>query len=438
MYYRWQSYWDHFHRRFILCQFAKSVYVLQMTKLLGPFPSKIYLMSVCKVCVCITDDKVTGTISIEDLSYVSLQSLCMYYRWQSYWDHFHRRFILCQFAKSVYVLQMTKLLGPFPSKIYLMSVCKVCVCITDDKVTGTISIEDLSYVSFQSLCMYYRWQSYWDHFHRRFILCQFSKSVYVLQMTKLLGPFPSKIYLMSVCKVCVCITDDKVTGTISIEDLSYVSLQSLCMYYRWQSYWDHCHRRFILCQFAKSVYVLQMTKLLGPFPSKIYLMSVCKVCVCITDDKVTGTIAIEDLSYVSLQSLCMYYRWQSYWDHFHRRFILCQFSKSVYVLQMTKLLGPFPSKLYQRGKFFTSLKMYTDDVPQKNGKVVLTAAAQIAYPNKFTTFPTKLIKYLHNLIEIYMYIGYRLGQRQRQTPVGYWNCGHAERHSAFNTTSKWI
>ena len=45
------------------------------------------------------------------------------------------------------------------------------------------------------------------------------------------------------------------------------------------------------------------------------------------------------------------------------------------------------------------------------------AAAQIAYPNKFTTFLTKLIKYLHNLIEIYMYIGYRLGQRQRQTPV---------------------
>ena len=34
----------------------------------------------------------------------------------------------------------------------------------------------------------------------------------------------------------------------------------------------------------------------------------------------------------------------------------------------------------------------------------LTAAAQIAYPNKFTTFPTKLIKYLHNLIEIYMYM----------------------------------
>ena len=29
-----------------------------------------------------------------------------------------------------------------------------------------------------------------------------------------------------------------------------------------------------------------------------------------------------------------------------------------------------------------------------------TAAAQIAYPNKFTTFPKKLIKYLHNLIEI--------------------------------------
>ena len=65
-----------------------------------------------------------------------------------------------------------------------------------------------------------------------------------------------------------------------------------------------------------------------------------------------------------------------------------------------------------------------------------TAAALIAYPNKFPTFLTKLIKYLHNLIEIYMYIGDRLGQRQRQTPVGYWNCGHAERHSVFNTTSK--
>ena len=48
---------------------------------------------------------------------------------------------------------------------------------------------------------------------------------------------------------------------------------------------------------------------------------------------------------------------------------------------------------------------------------IITAAAQIAYPNKFPTFPTKLIKYLLNLIEIYMYIGYRLGQRRRQTPV---------------------
>ena len=61
---------------------------------------------------------------------------------------------------------------------------------------------------------------------------------------------------------------------------------------------------------------------------------------------------------------------------------------------------------------------------------VLTAAAQIAYPNKFPTFPTKLIKYLHNLIEIYMYIGYRLGQRQRQTPVGVLelrSCGTSQR-----------
>ena len=48
----------------------------------------------------------------------------------------------------------------------------------------------------------------------------------------------------------------------------------------------------------------------------------------------------------------------------------------------------------------------------------ITAAAQIAYPIKFPTFPTKLIKYLHNLIEIYMYIGYRLGQRQCQKHVG--------------------
>ena len=59
-----------------------------------------------------------------------------------------------------------------------------------------------------------------------------------------------------------------------------------------------------------------------------------------------------------------------------------------------------------------------------------TAAAQIAYPNKFSTFPTKLIKYLHNLIEIYMYIGYRLGQRQRQTPVGVLelrSCGTSQR-----------
>ena len=60
----------------------------------------------------------------------------------------------------------------------------------------------------------------------------------------------------------------------------------------------------------------------------------------------------------------------------------------------------------------------------------LTAAAQIAYPNKCTTFPTKLIKYLHNLIEIYMYIGYRPGQRQRQTPVevlGLRSCGTSQR-----------
>ena len=60
----------------------------------------------------------------------------------------------------------------------------------------------------------------------------------------------------------------------------------------------------------------------------------------------------------------------------------------------------------------------------------ITAAAQIAYMNNFTTFPTKLIKYLYNLIEIYMYIGYRLGQRQRQTPVGVLelrSCGTSQR-----------
>ena len=60
----------------------------------------------------------------------------------------------------------------------------------------------------------------------------------------------------------------------------------------------------------------------------------------------------------------------------------------------------------------------------------LSAAAQIAYPNKFTTFLTKLIKYLHNLIEIYMYIAYQLGQRQRQTPVGVLelrSCGTSQR-----------
>ena len=60
----------------------------------------------------------------------------------------------------------------------------------------------------------------------------------------------------------------------------------------------------------------------------------------------------------------------------------------------------------------------------------LTAAAQTAYPNKFSTFPTKLIKYLHNLIEIYMYIGYRLRQRQRQIPVGVLelrSCGTSQR-----------
>ena len=59
-----------------------------------------------------------------------------------------------------------------------------------------------------------------------------------------------------------------------------------------------------------------------------------------------------------------------------------------------------------------------------------TAAALIVYPNKLTTFLTKLIKYLHNLIEIYMYIGYRLGQRQRQTPVGVLelrSCGTSQR-----------
>ena len=74
----------------------------------------------------------------------------------------------------------------------------------------------------------------------------------------------------------------------------------------------------------------------------------------------------------------------------------------------------------------------------------LTAAAQIAYPNKFTTFPTKLIKYLHNFIEIYMYIGYRLGQRQRQTPVGVLelrSCGTSQRIQYYfkvNLVNFWL
>ena len=80
----------------------------------------------------------------------------------------------------------------------------------------------------------------------------------------------------------------------------------------------------------------------------------------------------------------------------------------------------------------------------RNPYLFFTAAAQIAYPNKFTAFPTKLIKYLHNLIEIYMYIGYRLGQRQHQTPVGVLelrSCGTSQRIQYYfkvNLVNFWL
>ena len=75
---------------------------------------------------------------------------------------------------------------------------------------------------------------------------------------------------------------------------------------------------------------------------------------------------------------------------------------------------------------------------------IITAAAQIAYPSKFTTFPAKLIKYLHNLIEIYMHIGYRLGQRQCHTPVGVLvlrSCGTSQRIQYYfkvNLVNFWL
>ena len=92
-------------------------------------------------------------------------------------------------------------------------------------------------------------------------------------------------------------------------------------------------------------------------------------------------------------------------------------------------LGGFGSKVNtnERGhEYFIPTKF--GEYPSSDS--VFTAAAFIVYPNKFTTFPTKLIKYLHNLIEIYMYIDYRLGQRQRQTPVGVLelrSCGTSQR-----------
>ena len=74
----------------------------------------------------------------------------------------------------------------------------------------------------------------------------------------------------------------------------------------------------------------------------------------------------------------------------------------------------------------------------------VTAAAQIAYQSKFTTFPTKLIKYLLNLIEIYMHIGYWLGQCQCQTLVGVLvlrSCGTSQRIQYYlkvNLVNFWL
>ena len=73
-----------------------------------------------------------------------------------------------------------------------------------------------------------------------------------------------------------------------------------------------------------------------------------------------------------------------------------------------------------------------------------TAAAQIAYPIKFPNFPTKLMKYVHNLIEIYMYIGYRLGQRHRRSPAGVLvlrSCGTSQRiqyHFKVKLVNFWL
>ena len=74
----------------------------------------------------------------------------------------------------------------------------------------------------------------------------------------------------------------------------------------------------------------------------------------------------------------------------------------------------------------------------------LIAAALIAYPIKFPNFPTKLIKYVHNLIEIYMYIGYRLGQRHRRSPAGVLvlrSCGTSQRiqyHFKVKLVNFWL
>ncbi|KAK3092239.1 hypothetical protein FSP39_000160 [Pinctada imbricata] len=46
-------------------------------------------------------------------------------------------------------------------------------------------------------------------------------------------------------------------------------------------------------------------------------------------------------------------------------------SKIPLIKEMTRLLGPFPLKVYQRGKFYSSLKQYTADVVQKDASAVL-------------------------------------------------------------------